>query len=398
MSDIEIVLREDNPVEPTKSRSWHISLPSDVAVKDLLAALIPKLGLPTQQNGRPIRYQLHHVRSGTNLSGNKTLSNAGVTHNDICFLWRDKISAAQPRKTHLDQSSNVALAATTRDIIAKSYALLTETCGRDGRHLASNERVVCCPLCGIPYHYQCWLANGSCCSDPGCEGRGTIHPQELIDQFCSMSEIIGNLMEDFPDELSSDLEEVFEALAEVDSQVADRWDELEDEESEDFLGEFEEEAEYEYGDELEEPQGLPVNIPSGLRYTQHHVWIDTTSGRVGITHFLAQHMFLILDVTLPEEGQRVTAGEEVSTIWATSVSMKDSDVPVFSPVSGVISAVNEKLKDRLLRSAEPELIQEDPYRRGWLFTIQLSRSARTELERLMGAEGYWQFIRSITGA
>lgn len=393
MSDVEIVLKEDNPLERAKSRSWHISLPADVAVKDLLGALIPKLGLPTQQDGRPIRYRLHHVKSGTILSGNESLSGAGVVHNDICLLLRDKISATQPQKTHLDQSNNVALAATAHDIIAKSSALLTETCGRDGRRLAPNEGVVCCPLCGTPYHYQCWLANGSRCSNPGCEGRGTIHPQELIDQFCSMSEIISDLMENFPDELSSDLEEVFEALTEADSQISDRWDELEEEEVEDFLEEFEEEAEYEYGDELEE-QGLPADIPSGLRYTQQHVWIDTASGRVGITDFLAQHMFLILDVTLPEEGQRVTAGEEVSTIWATSESMKDSDVPVISPVSGVISAVNEKLKDRFLRSAEPELIQEDPYGEGWLFTIQLSRSVRTELERLLGAKAYWQVIRS----
>ncbi len=392
MSDIVIVLKEGNPVERTKPKSWHISLPADVLMKDLLNALIPKLGLPTQRGGQ-ITYKLHHVQSNRIIPDDETLTDAGVTTDDVCLLLREQDRRIRPQ-THYQKQPGATLITTAHDIIAKSYALLSETCGRDGKPLTREDSVVCCPICGTPYHYQCWLANGNQCSQPGCEGGGTIQPHELVDQFWGMSDIIGELMEEFPSELTSETEEVFHELMEVDSQIIDRWDELEEEDLEELLEELGEEGiEYEDEDEeeLEEPN-LPVDIPSRLRFTQKHVWIDISSGRVGITDFLAQRIFLILDVELPEEGQRVSAGEVVSVIWALSESTKEVNVPVSSPASGVISAVNKKFKDRFLRSAEPELIQEDPYGQGWLFIIQLSESARTEIARLMDAETYQQFI------
>jgi len=390
MSDIVIILKEGNPVERT-NKSWHISLPADVPMKDLLNALVPKLGLPTQRGGQ-VTYKLHHVQSNRIIPDDATLTDAGVTTDDVCLLLKDQDSRMRPQTHYQKQPGDTTLIATAHDIIAKSYALLSETCGRDGKHLARDDSVVSCPICGTPYHYQCWLANGNRCSQPGCKGRGTIQPHELVDQFWSMSEIIGELMEEFPPELTSETKEVFHALTGVDFQILDRWDELEEDEVDKLLEELEEEdAEYEDEEELEEP-GLPADVSSGLRFTQKHVWIDITSGRVGITDFLAQHIFLTLDVKLPEEGQRVSAGEVVSVIWALSESMKEVDVPVSSPASGVISAVNRKFKDRFLRSAEPELISEDPYGQGWLFIIQLSKSARAEIERLMDAETYQQFI------
>ena len=390
MSDIVIVLKEGNPVEETKPKSWHISLPADVLMKDLLNALVPKLGLPTQRGGQ-LTYKLHHVQSNRIIPDDETLTDAGVATDDVCLLLREQERRIRPQ-THYQKQPGATLITTAHDIIAKSYALLSETCGRDDKPLTRDDSVVSCPMCGTPYHYQCWLANGNRCSQPGCKGHGTIQPHELVDQFWDMSEIIGELMEEFPPQLTSETEEVFHELMEADSQLIDRLDELEEEDLDELLEELGEEGiEHGYEEELGELI-LPVDIPSGLRFTQKHVWIDISSGRVGITDFLAQRIFLTLDVKLPEEGQRVSAGEVVSVIWALSESMNEVNVPVSSPASGVISAVNKKFNDRVLQPAEPELIQDDPYGQGWLFIIQLSESARAEIARLMDAETYQQFI------
>jgi glycine cleavage system H protein len=262
MSDIEIILKD--PSDPTKSRSWHLSLPADVAVKHVLNALIPKLGLAIKQrDGHPIVYNLYHVQSDTIISDNETLMSAGIAHNDTCLLLRKQSTLSKAPKVHPGPKKT--------QITQKTHFNLEE-------------------------------------------------PQEAL------------------------------------------------------------------------PTG---DIPSTLRYTDQHVWINIEMGvgRCGITDFLAQQILLILDVELPEEGQPVSSGKAVSTMWFLTESMDEFEIPLFSPVSGIIYEVNKKLKDRFLREAELELIQEDPYGRGWLFSIQLSGSSKPELERLMDAGTYQKFIR-----
>ena len=150
-------------------------------------------------------------------------------------------------------------------------------------------------------------------------------------------------------------------------------------------------------DPEEESETFPTDFPPELRYTYQHLWIDTVSGmgRCGITEFLTHQMFLVLSLELPEKGLEVSAGDVIASIWALTESMEEFTISLFSPVSGVIAHVNEKLQDRLLRSAHLELIQEDPYGEGWLFVIQLSRSAENEAEELMDAPAYQQFVQSI---
>jgi glycine cleavage system H protein len=149
--------------------------------------------------------------------------------------------------------------------------------------------------------------------------------------------------------------------------------------------------------DMEEFQDALIDIPPNLKYTNQHVWIDVDIriGYIGITDFLAQQIFLALEVQLPEEGQSVRAGEVASSLWVTTESMDEADLPVLSPVSGVVSEVNKNLTDRFLRSAELELIQDDPYGDGWLFSIQVSHKA--ELDRLMDAATYQMLVRSMLG-
>ena len=89
------------------------------------------------------------------------------------------------------------------------------------------------------------------------------------------------------------------------------------------------------------------------------------------------------------------AGEVVSTIGVFTESAREFRLPVPSPVSGVISEVNTSLEDKFLRGAELELIQDDPYGKGWLFSIQVSHASRAELETLMNARAYREFVRTM---
>jgi acyl carrier protein len=126
MHDIEVIVKEGNPVNSAKPKSWRISLPANVAMEELLNAMIPKLELPVQQrDGRQIVYQLHHVQSGNTLSDNETLSDAGVANEDVCLLLRqqgrgdvskvtkslvarpEKAKAARSQKSYLDQLKQI---------------------------------------------------------------------------------------------------------------------------------------------------------------------------------------------------------------------------------------------------------------------------------------------------
>jgi glycine cleavage system H protein len=80
-------------------------------------------------------------------------------------------------------------------------------------------------------------------------------------------------------------------------------------------------------------------------------------------------------VELPAVGREVKAGETIAVVESVKAA---SDI--FAPVSGTIVAINDRL------SAEPGLINTDPFTEGWLFKIAASDPA--ELNALMTAETY----------
>lgn len=100
--DIEIILQNGNAAHPKKPYRWQLSLPANAAMKDLLTALVPGLGLPTRQrDGRDIVYKLYHVRSDRVLSSSESLDHAGVVRNDVCLIFTGsapgKVKDATPK-------------------------------------------------------------------------------------------------------------------------------------------------------------------------------------------------------------------------------------------------------------------------------------------------------------
>jgi len=120
-----------------------------------------------------------------------------------------------------------------------------------------------------------------------------------------------------------------------------------------------------------------LNIPSELRYTESHEWINPLESphRLGITDFAQSELSDVVYVELPKVGQEVVKGDACAVVESTKAA---SDI--YAPVSGKVTEVNSELETK------PELVNQDPYGEGWLFAIETSGDG--EIEKLMDADSY----------
>jgi len=118
--------------------------------------------------------------------------------------------------------------------------------------------------------------------------------------------------------------------------------------------------------------------PIELKYAASHEWARLLDGdivEVGISDYAQESLGDVVFVELPELGLAVDAGEECCAVESVKAA---SDI--YAPVSGEVVAVNEEL------DGEPELLNEQPYVRGWMFRIKASDVS--ELEDLLSADSY----------
>jgi glycine cleavage system H protein len=120
-----------------------------------------------------------------------------------------------------------------------------------------------------------------------------------------------------------------------------------------------------------------ANIPPELRYTHEHEWAkqEGATVRVGITHYAQEQLGDVVFVELPKAGTRVTAHKSFGVVESVKAV---SDL--FAPVSGEVIEVNGEL------AKKPELVNQDPYGRGWMLVIK--PSAPAEWGQLLKAEQY----------
>jgi len=125
-----------------------------------------------------------------------------------------------------------------------------------------------------------------------------------------------------------------------------------------------------------------MNIPEDLRYTKSHEWVrrDGDLLVVGITHFAQQQLGDLTFVELPTVGDTFEAESDLAVVESVKAA---SDI--YAPVNGTVAAVNEELED------EPELINQDPYGKGWMF--KLTAEAGTE-DGLLDAAAYAELAPS----
>ena len=121
-----------------------------------------------------------------------------------------------------------------------------------------------------------------------------------------------------------------------------------------------------------------MNTTNEIRYLASHEWgrIDEEGIlTVGISNHAQDLLGDIVFVELPDIGKTLEAEEESAIVESVKAA---SDV--YSPLSGEVIEVNEKLLD------EPEIVNDSPYEEGWFFKIRLDGSS--EFENLMTEEEY----------
>ena len=125
-----------------------------------------------------------------------------------------------------------------------------------------------------------------------------------------------------------------------------------------------------------------AELPEDRRYTAEHEWARADDGRivVGITDHAQDQLGDIVFVGLPEPGTAVEAGKPLGEVESTK-SVSD----IYSPVTGTVVEKNAEVE------SAPELVNEDPYGRGWLVAID---AGEENLEGLLGAEDYRKLIEA----
>ena len=124
-----------------------------------------------------------------------------------------------------------------------------------------------------------------------------------------------------------------------------------------------------------------MNVPAELKYTKEHEWIrvEGEEAVVGITDYAQSQLGDIVFVECESVGDALEAGETFGTVEAVKTV---SDL--YLPVAGEVLEFNEELE------GEPELVNKDPYGKGWIVKIKISDE--TELDGLLNADAYKAII------
>ena len=122
------------------------------------------------------------------------------------------------------------------------------------------------------------------------------------------------------------------------------------------------------------------NYPGNLKYTKDHEWARAEGARyvIGITDHAQAELGDVVFIDLPEVGKVVTAGKAFGAAESTKAA---SDL--FAPVNGKVVKVNEALK------SEPNLVNQDPYGKGWLVEIE---PTDTDTSHLLDAAAYVKLL------
>ena len=120
-----------------------------------------------------------------------------------------------------------------------------------------------------------------------------------------------------------------------------------------------------------------MNVPENLKYTKDHEWlkVEGEEALVGITDFAQHELGDIVFVEVETTGEILGKGEAFGTIEAVKTV---SDM--YMPVGGEVLAFNEDL------TSKPEIMNQDPYEKGWVIRIRIQNP--DEIGQLLDAAAY----------
>lgn len=123
-------------------------------------------------------------------------------------------------------------------------------------------------------------------------------------------------------------------------------------------------------------------VPDALYYTKDHEWVELHedgTATVGITDYAQESLGDITFVEFPEAGEAFATGETFGVVESVKAA---SDL--FMPLSGEVMEINESV------DSEPELLNQDPYKAGWLLKIRLEDPS--QVSALLKPEAYQELI------
>lgn len=118
-----------------------------------------------------------------------------------------------------------------------------------------------------------------------------------------------------------------------------------------------------------------------MKFSDEHLWVRVEGevAHVGVTDFLQEKLGEIVSVNLPEVGDEIERGEPLGEVESNREVRE-----LISPVTGIVVATNTDLED------QPMLVNEDPYREGWLLEVELRDD--DELGELIEPEEYEELV------
>jgi len=124
-----------------------------------------------------------------------------------------------------------------------------------------------------------------------------------------------------------------------------------------------------------------MNVPENLKYSKDHEWVRAEGefAFVGITDFAQSELGEIVIVDITTEGETLSKDEVFGSVEAVKTV---SDL--LMPVGGEVLEINAELEDA------PELINSNPYCKGWLVKIKMSDAS--DLDGLLNAVAYNELI------
>lgn len=127
-----------------------------------------------------------------------------------------------------------------------------------------------------------------------------------------------------------------------------------------------------------------LNLPDDVKYTDDHEWarLEGKNLKVGITDYAQDQLGEIVFVEMPEVGDTLERKEEFGSLESVKAVSE-----LYMPIGGEIVSINEELADA------PELVNEDPYGKGWI--IEVKPGDPTELDSLMNKDAYLEMLKGL---
>ena len=124
-----------------------------------------------------------------------------------------------------------------------------------------------------------------------------------------------------------------------------------------------------------------MNIPKELKYTEEHEWIriDGNTATIGITDFAQGELGDIVYIDIDSIGNDLDGNEIFGTVEAVKTV---SDL--FMPIKGKVLEINSDIE------STPEIVNEDPYGRGWIIKIEIPEDQ--DISNLLSDEEYRNMI------